>query len=197
MVLGVVIVWIAGAGCLSRATRGALHSWAVRRAASWQLMFVLLATGLALLEEAVTTTFTNLGPHWGVTFAEAHITASDNYLDVVLLHSVVVLVPMFVAWSWLLTRYRFPPAAVLVLFGVTGFLAEALSLGASLVQLGFWLYVYGLMVYLPAHVAPPQRVARSPRLGAVLLAVTFPLAAAIPVALLVQLGHSRLFYSLP
>src|SRR5262249_31280976 len=172
-------------------------SWQVHRIAPWQLMFVLLATVLALLEEAVTTTMTNLGPRWGVTFAQAHITASGDYLDVVLLHSVVVLIPMFVAWPWLLTRYMFHPTAVLVLYGVSGFLSEALSFGANLLQLGFWVYVYGLMVYLPAQVVPTPRAARSPGVGAVLLALVLPVAAAIPLALMVQQIHTSFFLSLP
>ena len=128
MILGLIILWVLGFGLVSLAVRRPLRAWAERHPHGWPLRFVLLATALALLEEAVTVTMTNLGPGWGATFAQAHITASANYLDVVLLHSVIVFVPMFVVWAWLLTRYAFSPAAVLLLFGVTGFLAEAAHL---------------------------------------------------------------------
>ena len=60
----------------------------------WPARFILSATGMALLEEAVTTTMTNLAPFFGVPIGQAYITASANYLDVVLGHSVIVLVPM-------------------------------------------------------------------------------------------------------
>src|SRR5579875_3135425 len=159
--------------------------------------FVLSATSLALLEEAVTTGMTNLAPFWGVSSAQAHITASTNFFDVVLLHSVIVFVPMFVVWSCLLARYSFSPLMVFVLFGLTGLLAEAISLGVYSLQIGFWVYVYGLMVYLPAYVAPPTCLARRPGWGAGLLAVVLPFVGAIPVALGVQIVHHFWFPTLP
>ncbi len=197
MILGVLVLWVLGGGLLSLAARRPLRAWAERHRAGWRLRFVLLATALALLEEVVTVTMTDLGPRWGAAFDQAHITASANYLDVVLLHSVIVFVPMFIVWAWLLTRYAFAPAAVLLLYGTTGFLAEAFTFHASVIALGMWIYVYGLMIYLPATLAPADRAARAPRLGAVLLAIVLPFVAAIPVALVVQAVHSIFFRGLP
>lgn len=197
MALGVMVLWIGGAGTLSLAGRAWVQRWFQYRPRAWQLAFVLGATAMACLEEAVTTAMTNLAPRWGLTIAQAHITASGDYLDVILLHSVVVFIPMFCAWSWLLTRYAFTPAAVLVLFGITGALAEGISFGINPIATGFWVFVYGLMVYLPAHAAPPQRAARTPGRWAALLAIVLPIFAAVPVVFVVQAVHARWFAGLP
>lgn len=55
----------------------------------------------------MTTKMTNMAPLFGVKMGEAHITASANYLDVALCHSVVVLVPTCIAWALLLRYYDF------------------------------------------------------------------------------------------
>ena len=124
---------------------------------------MLFATLLALMEEAITTTMTNLAPLFGVKIGEAYITASTNCLDVVALHSVVVFVPMFVGWAVLLWRYDFSPFSVFVLFGLTGTLAEMSFGPQQALQFGMWIFVYGLMVYLPAYALPAERNARAPR----------------------------------
>jgi hypothetical protein len=114
--------------------------------------FVLFATGLALLEEAVTTTLTNLAPVFGSS--QAFITASRNYFEVVVWHSVVVIAPMFGVWAWLLGKFRFSPASVFLLFGMNGVLAEFLLGGPALLMAPFWIFVYGLMIFLPAYSFP-------------------------------------------
>jgi hypothetical protein len=197
MTMGVCIFWILGAGLASLALREPATRWFQRRERWWQGIFILGATGLALVEEAVTTTMTNLAPLWGVSSHKAMITASGNYLDVVLLHSVIVFIPMFVAWSWLLRRYAFPPAMVFLLFGTTGVLAEGGTFGFNPVEIGFWIYVYGLMVFLPAYAAPPSRPAKSPGVGAMALAIVLPIVAAIPVVIIVQAVHAHFFATLP
>ena len=62
-----------------------------------------------LLEEVITTTMTNMAPVFGTTPEEAHITASTNYFVVVCFHSVVVFVPMFIAWALMLSWWKFTP----------------------------------------------------------------------------------------
>jgi hypothetical protein len=186
MALGLFLFWIVLGGVLSLLLRRRIRSVLRRFDARWRIAFVLFATLLALLEEAVTTTMTNAAPLWGVPVGKAYITASANYLEVALYHSVVVFVPMFIAWAWLLPRYAFSPATVFILYGCTGALAEAGTFGAqNLVGLGFWAYVYGLMVYLPACAIPPERAARTPGVWACLLALLLPILAAIPVALII------------
>jgi hypothetical protein len=188
MALGLALLWVGAAGGLMFALRRRVRA-ATRRFDRWpRSTFVAFATTLALFEEAVTTTMTNLAPLWGVPVERAHITASANYLEVVLLHSVVVFVPMFAVWAWLLGRYRFHPATVFLLFGVTGLLAETLSFGlANPLLAGFWIYVYGLMVYLPAGAFPPGPNRRRPRLAVVVGGIVLPLLAAVPVAVLLML----------
>lgn len=186
MALGLFLCWIVLGGALSLLLRNRVRGILRHFDAHWRIAFVCFATMLALLEEAVTTTMTNAAPLWGVPVGKAYITASANYLEVVLYHSVIVFVPMYIAWAWLLRRYAFSPTAVFVLYGCSGALAETLSFGAqNLVALGFWVYVYGLMIYLPACAIPPERGARKPGVWASLLALVLPILAAIPVALLI------------
>ncbi len=113
-------------------------------------------------------------------------TASTNYFKVVCFHSVVVFIPMFVAWALMLRRWNFTPLKVLLLFGITGSIAEAGINPTSLIG-GFWVFVYGLMVYLPACTVPQDRGARPLRWWHYPLAVVLPLMAAIPVVPVVLL----------
>lgn len=194
MIAGLVIVWVIVGGSVQRWQRDRLVRW--QRAllpGGWRTRFVLGCILLALLEEAVTTTLTNLAPALGAATDAARITASTNYLDVVLFHSVIVFVPMFVTWAWLLKRYAFRPAEVMLLFGLSGALAETISFGPfNLINAGMWVYVYGLMVYLPAHAIPAGRGARSVRPQHWPLAILLPLLLAIPWIPFVLLLRSAL-----
>jgi hypothetical protein len=191
MALGLVLLWIVLGGLLMRRLRDPLRAAVQKLHLDWRLKFVLFCTLLALVEEAVTVTMTNLAPVFGVPLGAAYITASADYFDVVGLHSVVVFVPMFIGWAWLLQRYDFSPNAVFLLFGLTGTLAEVSFGGAQqLLSLGFWTFVYGLMVYLPAYAClPAGRDARQPRPWHYLLAVFFPDLFAIPVAVVLHFIH--------
>jgi hypothetical protein len=190
MGLGLVFIWIVIGGLLNLRFRGAIRRAVLAIPWGWQLKFVLFCTLLALLEEVVTVTMTNLAPLFGVPVGAAYITASTDYFDVVLFHSVIVFVPMFIAWAWLLRRYAFTPPAVFLLYGLTGTLGEALTFGAqNLVNVGFWTFVYGLMVYMPAYSLPEDRGARPPRWFHFALALVLPYLAAIPVAILLNSIH--------
>jgi hypothetical protein len=175
MAWGLILLWIGGCGLAIWRWCDRLCRLADRVPLSWMLKFVLGCVALALVEEAITTLMTNCAPLLGVRKGQAYITASANYFDVVLYHSVVVFVPLFIGWAVLLWRWRFTPFAVFVLFGLTGTLAEALTFGPqSLANFGLWIFVYGLMVWLPAHWAPPERSARTPRWWAYPLATVAP-----------------------
>ena len=131
-----------------------------------RITFVVMATILAMVEEAITTTLTNLAPLFGVPYGSAYITASGNYFDVVCLHSVVVFVPMFIGWSFLLQRYSFSPNAVFLLFGLTGLTAELSFSGPqAFLQFGLWIFVYGLMVFGFRRTPSPRSGARANRRG--------------------------------
>ena len=184
MAAGLVLLWVAGCGSLMYLGRDRARALAARIPLDWRATFWLFATALALLEEAIATAMTNLAPRFGVPVGHAYITASTNYLDVVAFHSVVAFVSLFAGWAWLLSRYAFSPFAAFVLFGLLGTAAEGQPLAA-----GQWVFVYGLMVYLPAYCVPADRGARRPRWWHYPLAVAAPAAflGLVPVALLVHL----------
>lgn len=184
MAWGLIILWVGLGGGIMWRWRGLLNDWAARLRLPWGLKFVLGCTTLACVEEAITTSMTNSAPIFGVAVGEAYITASANYFDVVLYHSVVMFVPMFVAWAVMLRWWRFQPFAVFLLFGITGLLAETLTFGPqNLGNAGMWIFVYGLMIWLPAHWVPENRPARSPPRWAYPVAVLLPLTFA-PLAFL-------------
>ena len=183
---GMILLWIIVGGSLTPTLRKRLVPRLAAISLDWRVRFVILCTIMALIEEAITTSMTNLAPFFGSTPEESHITASTNYFIVVCFHSVVVFVPMFVAWAWMLSRWDFAPLKVLLLFGITGSIAEAGINPTSLIG-GFWVFVYGLMVYLPACTVPPDRGAQPLRWWHYPVAVFLPFLAVIPVAAVVVL----------
>ncbi|MGE5293506.1 MAG: hypothetical protein ACM3VT_01625 [Solirubrobacterales bacterium] len=175
MAWGLIVLWVGGCGLTMWRWRELWRRLTVRVRLPWSLKFVMGCTMLALVEEAVTTLMTNCAPLFGVSVGQAYITASASYLDVVLYHSVVVFLPMFIGWWVMLRRWRFSPLAVFVLFGLTGLVAETLTFGLqNLGSFAFWIFVYGLMVWLPAYCVPEDRPARQPRWWAYPLAVVIP-----------------------
>jgi len=176
MAWGLILLWVGGCGLAMLCWGNALSAAVRRLPLPWSLKFVLGCTALACIEEAITTLMTNCAPLFGAQVGQAYITASASYFDVILYHSVVVFVPMFVGWALLLRWWRFSPFAVFLLFGTTGLLAETLSFGPqNLGNFAMWIFVYGLMVWLPAHWVPEDRPARKPPRWAYLLAVIFPM----------------------
>ena len=183
---GLILLWIIVGGSLTLFLQKRLVPRLVAIPIDWRLRFVILSTIMALIEEVITTSMTNLAPVFGSTPEEAHITASTNYFTVVCFHSVVVIAPMFVAWDWMLSHWNFSPLKVLLLFGLTGSLAEGGINWTSLIG-GFWVFVYGLMVYLPACTVPVDRGARPLRWWHYPMAVFLPFLAVIPVVPVVLL----------
>ena len=171
---GLILFWIFVGGLLMYRFRDSVRRAVLSIPIDWRVKFVLFCTTLALLEEVITTTMTNLAPWFGVKVGEAYITASTNYLDVVALHSVVMFVPMFVAWAVILWRYEFSSFEVFLLFGLTGTLAETNFGLKNPLEFGLWIFVYGLMVYLPSYSLPPNRKTRIPRWWHYPLAVVVP-----------------------
>ena len=172
---GLILLWIGLGGGLMYRFREPIRRAVVRIRLDWRVRFVLLATGLALTEEMITTAMTNLAPWFGVKVGEAYITASTNYLDVVALHSVVMFVPMFVGWAAILSRYAFSPFEVFLLFGITGTLMETNFGMRNPLEFGLWIFVYGLMVFLPAYCVPSDRATRCLRWWHYPFAVLAPL----------------------
>lgn len=171
---GLVLFWNVLGGIVMYFGRDRVRRCVLSLPGWWPVKFVAFCTLLALAEEAVTTTMTNLAPVFGVPVGKAYITASANYLDVVCFHSVIVFVPWFVGWAWMLSRWDFHPTMVLLIFGLTGTFAETGFLPQKLGEIGMWVFVYGLMIYLPAYSLPPTRGARPPRWWHYPLAVFLP-----------------------
>lgn len=138
---GMILLWIVVGGSLTPILRKRLVPRLAAIPIDWRVRFVLLSTIMALIEEIITTSMTNCAPLFGTTPEEAHITASTNYFHVVLCHSVVLFVFMFIVWAWMLSRWDFTPLKVFLLFGITGSLAEA-SLNLSSLIGGFWVFVW-------------------------------------------------------
>jgi hypothetical protein len=184
MGIGLILVWCVLGGLVMYRFRHSFMAWANRIPLGWRTRFVLLCIVFAMLEEAVTTSLTNMAPLLGGVTDAARITASKNYLVVVFQHSVIAFIPLFLCWGWLLSRYDFRPAEVLLLFGLNGTLAETITFGPqNLIQVGMWVYVYGLMAYLPACTVPAEREARTARWWHWLMAVFLPLFFIIPLVL--------------
>jgi hypothetical protein len=185
---GLVVLWVFLGGGLACLLRDRIRTFVLALPGPWQVKFVVFATLMSMLEEAVTTGMTNLAPFFGVEVGEAYITASTSYWDVILHHSVIVFIPWFVAWAWLLGRYAFSPFWVFLLVGLNGLMAESLTFGAGhLSEFALWIFVYGLMVYLPAYCLPRRQRARPPKPWHALLALLLPFLAGIPWAFLIQL----------
>lgn len=180
MALGLILFWIVIGGTLMVRFQEPISRGVRKIPLNWRVKFILFATALALLEEAVTVSMTNLAPVFGSEVGKAFITASANYLHTVLFHSVIVFIPMFVVWSFLLGRYDFHPKQVFLLYGLVGSLAE-MSMQPSNIFGGFWFFVYGLMVYLPACSLPPAEVrgVQKPKLRHYAMAVVLPLVSPI------------------
>jgi hypothetical protein len=186
MTWGLVLLWAVLGGSGMYLLRDGVRASLAKAHIGSRTEFFLFATGLVLIEEAITTGMTNLAPEFGVKIGQAYITASANYLHVILFHSAVVIVPMFAAWAWLLGRYSFDPKAVMLLYGVTGALAESLTFGLqNVVGAGLWIWVYGLMVYLPAYCVAPIPAARRPGVRAVVLAMVLPIVCGVVAAIFV------------
>jgi len=178
MALGLNLFWVILGGFLMVRFRDQVRDFVLSIPLPWWLKFPLFSTVLALMEEGVTVAMTNLAPFFGSEIGSAFITASANYLHTVLFHSVIVFIPMFVVWTVILRYFDFPPTHVFLLFGLTGSIAE-MSMSPTNILGGFWFFVYGLMVYLPAYSLPKERAPRAPRWWAYPLAVGAPLLAPI------------------
>lgn len=190
MATGLMVLWIILGGTLMFRFREPIREFVLMLRLNWAVKFVLFGILLALLEEAVTVLMTNLAPLFGVPIGSAYITASANYFDVVTSHSVVVFIPMFIVWAFILSRWDFSPTAVFLLFGITGFLSEAVFAGTfDISRAPFWIFIYGLMVWLPAYSLPSRENVHPPRWWVYPLAVFAPYLLAIPVALLVSSLH--------
>lgn len=175
MGLSLYLLWIVLFGLATLRFRDPVRRLVRRSPLPWSVTFVVFCTLLAMLEEAITTSLTNAAPLFGSEIGKAYITASTNYLDVILGNSVIFFVPMFIGWAFLLRRYRFTPNEVFLLFGVLGTIGEMMLSGPShIAEIGMWMFVYGLMIYLPAYCLPDE-LGTSTKRRRFLLAIVVPM----------------------
>lgn len=165
-------------GCVMYRYRDAFKRIFERIPGRWHIKCIILAILITMIGEAISTTMTNLAPFFGGETGVAFITASTNYFYVILFHSVIIIVPMILTWTFLLSRYDFTPGEVFLLFGLTGTLAESTQ-AISALWSGYWVFVYGFMMYLPAYVLPSRQV-KEPRFFHYVLAVFLPIIVAAP-----------------
>ena len=175
------IGWIGITGTLMYKLRDTIKRKIAMNPEKWIAKFVLFAVFLLLLEEVFTTRMTNLYWVFGVERGEAFITASDNYFEVVLFHSAIVIWPVFLFWAWWLKKYDFHPNWVFLLYGIYGLFQEMQYGGfQQIMAFGMWIPVYGLMIYLPTYSIPENRGAKRPGIIAYLLTFIFPFLFQLP-----------------
>lgn len=191
MAWGLILLWVVVCGSIMYRRKDLLKQIIQGINFDWRLKFVVFAAILALIEEVITVGMTNMALVFGVKLGEVFITASADYFDVVLFHSVIVFIPMFATWAFLLSRYNFSPSTVFLLFGFTGIFIEAgFSFYTSILNPGLWLFVYGLMVYLPAYCCVPENLSlKNPGKLVKIIAVFLPFIIALPVAFIVSIIH--------
>ncbi|OGE76547.1 MAG: hypothetical protein A3A83_04200 [Candidatus Doudnabacteria bacterium RIFCSPLOWO2_01_FULL_48_57] len=124
MAWGLIVLWVGAGGYIMHRFRDSIKNFVQRIPLGWKKKFVLFATLLFLIKEAIITTMTNLAPVFGASIGEVYITASANFLDVVFFHSATMFVGPFVFWALALRRYDFSPFGAFIVFGLTGLLGE-------------------------------------------------------------------------
>lgn len=198
MMWGVNLLWILTVGFISILARKHVQHYGTNAPRFLRTKFFFACTSLVLIEEAITVAMTNCAPMFGVEFGEMYITASGNYLDVVLFHSVIVFLPQFAAWAWLLHRYSFTPFSTFLLYGLTGWVNETLFAGPNLLALAQWILVYGLLVYLPAFLFRGKKDRKRPGCLLFFVALLLPILASIPMVLLLWFvitpGHPSIHF---
>ncbi|MDF1499615.1 MAG: hypothetical protein P1P76_04005 [Anaerolineales bacterium] len=186
MGLSLIAIWCVLGGAIMYTNRARFVRWARSLEIVWKVRFVLLSIGFALIEEAVTTSLTNLAPHFGAVSAAARITVSTNYF-VTMSNSVLAFIPWFICWAWMLGRYDFKPLEVMLLFGLTGLFAEStldsIVNPEDLAGIGMWVYIYGLIVYLPALTVPQSRDVKPVRWYHIPVAVFLPMVFIFPLGI--------------
>lgn len=189
MLWSLFLMWVLLGGTTMYKYRDKIKSLVLRIKGSRASTFILFSSILLLIEEAVATAITNLAPLFGSASDLAHITASGNYWEVILHHSAIVLIPVFIVWGYLLSKYEVKPDFMFLICGITGVTSE-FSLGGSMtgILFGYWMLVYGFMAYLPTYVLPTQVNLKKFDFKALVLFLVLPWTVAIPIALIMSAG---------
>jgi hypothetical protein len=180
MALVLVLLWVVLVGSLMRKYRDHIKTIVLKIPLPYPIVFFIFSMSLILFEEVFTVGLTNLAHLFGGEIGVSFIAASTNYFHVIFFHSAIMFVPFVLAWSYLLTKYDFNPNQVFLLFGVLGVIAEGFLSPTAYIA-GFWIFIYGLMVYLPAYCLPDRENLKKPGFLAYILAIFLPLILSIPM----------------
>ena len=179
-----IFIWVIICGSLMCFFRNSISNFIRIIPMNWKLKFFVSALLLILFEEIIATTITNLAPLFGGDIGKAFITASTNYFHVVLFHSVIMFIPFILVWTYLVSKYVFLPNQIFLLFGLLGTIGESFLNHYALIA-GFWFFVYGLMIYLPAYSLPKRENLKKPTLWAYCIAIIVPIIISAPMSLIV------------
>jgi hypothetical protein len=186
MALLLNLIWCIGFGFITFKFKDKIKSifQNVKPNWNWKTKFFLFFLFLILFEEIITTILTNLAQVLGGEIGKSFITASTNYFEVIFFHSAIMFVPFIFIWTYLFSKYSFNPNQAFLLFGLLGTLSETLLSPFALIS-GFWFFVYGLMIYLPAYTLPIRENLQTPDFKAYLIALILPFIVSIPMSLFV------------
>ena len=186
MALLLNLIWCVGFGLYTLKNKNKIKQKfnQIKSDLSWKKKFFIFFLGLILLEEIITTTLTNLAPALGGEIGKSFITASTNYFEVIFFHSAIIFVPFIFIWIYLFSKYDFSANQAFLLFGLVGTLAEAMLSPFALIS-GFWFFVYGLMIYLPAYTLPQRENLLPAGIWAHIQAIILPFIVSIPMSLFV------------
>lgn len=150
-------------------------------------IFIVGATALALIEEAVAIFLNNNVSTSLSTSSGTILTATRNYFELVTQKSVVVFIPMFIVWAYLLKNKHYSAEEAFLYFGLTGILAEFWFMPGPLIFIagGFWMLVYGAMVYAPAVLLVGKKEKFDFSFRRAIFAIFLSFLAATPVAFFV------------
>jgi hypothetical protein len=145
-----ILFWVVIGGTTMYILRHKFYNFYAKIRWPFWLKFTLFSTLLAMLEEFIAVSINNkLSP---LTGGQAKLTASTNYWEVVSQHSVVAFIPLFMIFGFLINKYKWTQFKTFLTFGIVGVLAEyTVSEAFSFIMFSLWIFVYGLMVYLPSR----------------------------------------------
>ncbi len=146
-----IIFWVFLCGSIIYFSRNLFWKYYLKITWPFWIKFTTFATLFFLIEEAIATAINYY--FYPITKGMVMLTASTNYLEVIMKHSVFVFIPIFIIFSIFIKSFKLNPTKSFLYFGIVGTLAE-ISIGGltSLLQFAMWIFVYGLIVYLPSRV---------------------------------------------
>ncbi|KKQ83314.1 MAG: hypothetical protein UT07_C0006G0022 [Parcubacteria group bacterium GW2011_GWB1_38_8] len=149
MLWSLILFWIVVCGYLMHFYRDNFSRFFNNIKLKFLLKFVLFSSIFVLVEEGIAT---GINYYFYLNTGVSALTASTNYFEVIFKHSLVALVPLFIVFGLYLKKYKPSPEKAFLIFGIVGVFAETTVGGLlSLLQAGMWIFVYGLMIYLPYY----------------------------------------------